>query len=217
MRVFIGVDPRQPVAATVLQHSITARASGPVSITRLQLNQLPIKRKGLTDFSFSRYLVPYLCGYVGKALFIDADMLCLTDIYDIGEICETQDDAVCVVKNQRLQFEWSSLMYFDNEKCRNLTPKFIEEGQPQMLKWAASVGSIPSAFNHLVGYDMPRNDAKIVHYTQGLPCFPETKDSEYAAEWNDELKRATATVPWEEIMGGSVHAGPVLERLKRGA
>ena len=217
MRVFIGVDPRQYVAATVLTHSIWKRASGPVSITRLHLNQLPIKRRGLTEFTFSRYLPPYLCGYIGNALFMDADMLCLGDVYELADICDKQDAPVSVVKNPQFGFEWPSLMYFNNERCRNLTPKFIEEGQPQMLKWAEKVGEIPSAWNHLVGYDKPRKDAKNVHFTQGLPCFPETKDSEYAAEWHAEAKAANATVTWAEIMGNSVHAGPVLERLKRGA
>ncbi len=215
MRVFIGVDPRQYVAATVLAHSIWSRASGPVSITQLHLNQLPIKRQGLTSFTFSRYIPPYLCGYIGKSLFMDADMLCLGDVYELADICDKQDAPVCVVKNPQFAFEWPSLMYFDNEKCRNLTPKFIEEGQPQMLKWAEKIGEIPATWNHLVGYDRTRKDAKNVHFTQGIPYFPETRDGEYSKEWNDELYAATSTVPWAEIMGGSVHAGPVLERLKK--
>ena len=215
MRVFIGVDPRQYIAAQVLAHSVWTRASGPVSITRLALKQLPIKRRGLTEFTFSRYLVPHLCGYEGHALFMDADMLCLGDVYELRAICDPQEAPVCVVKNKNMGFEWASLMYFNNALCKNLTPKFIEEGNPQMLKWAAKVGEIPSAWNHLVGYDMPRKDAKNVHFTQGIPYFSETKDDEYSAEWNEELKQSNSTVTWAEIMGNSVHAGPVLERLKR--
>mgnify|MGYP003348841068 CR=1 FL=1 len=79
LRIFIGIDARQPVAYHVLVSSIQRRASRPVAITPLILEQLPIQRQGLTTFTFSRYLVPYLCGYEGQGLFIDSDMILLDD------------------------------------------------------------------------------------------------------------------------------------------
>lgn len=217
MRVFIGFDPRQPVAVQVLTHSIWERASKPVRITRLELRHMPVKRRGLTEFSFSRYLIPYLCGYEGEALFMDADMLCLGDVHDLADIGRAQKAAVCVVKNPRLRFEWTSLMYFNNTLCRKLTPEVVETGQPQGLEWADSVGELPAEWNHLVGYDEPRTDAKVVHFTQGIPCFGETAGCEYETEWRSEAKSSMGTVSWAEIMGGSVHAKPVMERLSRKA
>lgn len=217
LRVFIGYDPRQPIAFQVLAHSIWSRASLPVSITRLQLDQLPIKRVGLTEFTFSRYLVPYLCGYEGEAVFMDADMLCLTDIADLYWMCHNRLDSVSVVKNPKLRFEWPSLMFFNNAHCKALTTDVIENGQPQTLTWATSVGEIPSEWNHLIGYDEPRADAKIVHFTQGIPCFEETAGSEYEKQWVDTLESCNGTVTWKDIMGKSVHAKPVLERLSKKA
>ena len=67
LNVFIGYDQRQPVAFQVAAHSIWKHASYPVAITRLQLNQLPIKKTGLTEFTYSRFLVPYLCQFQGTA------------------------------------------------------------------------------------------------------------------------------------------------------
>lgn len=212
MRIFIGHDHRQPVAVQVLMHSIYARASGPVSITPLVLPQLPVKRKGLTEFTYSRYLVPHLCNYAGDALFMDADMLCLGDVYELREICQAQIASVCVSKN-KLRFEWPSLMYFNNPACMGLTLEMVEKGSPQDLAWATAVGDIPAAWNHLVGYDEPRTDAKVVHFTQGIPCFKETAGSEYEKEWQEELRMCNGTVSWVDIMGNSVHAKPVIERL----
>ena len=80
LRIFIGIDKRQPVAYHVLCSSIQRRCSRPVSFTPLIIDQLPIDRVGLTDFTFARYLVPYLCNYEGKALFIDSDILLNSDI-----------------------------------------------------------------------------------------------------------------------------------------
>lgn len=208
MRVFIGYDPRQPVSYQVLHHSITNRASKPVSITPLIIEQLPITRVGLTPFTFTRYLVPWLCNYEGEAVFMDSDMLCLADITKIPR----NDSAISVVKN-KLRFEWPSLMVFNNELCKDLTPEYIESQSPQDLSWAKTIGSLPSAWNHLVGYDSPQ-DAKIIHYTQGIPCFPEVSDCEYAKEWMDEAQAVNSAVPWEVLMGNSVHAQPVKERMK---
>lgn len=217
LQVFIGFDPRQPVAVQVLAHSIWRRASKPVAITRLELRHMPAKRKGLTEFSFSRYCVPAVCGYEGEALFMDADMLCLGDVHELADLCRAQNAAVCVVKNQRLRFEWTSLMYFNNALCKRLTPSLVDTGNPQGLEWADIVGEIPAAWNHLVGYDEPRTDAKVVHFTQGIPCFQETAGCEYEAEWQAEARHCMGSVSWAEIMGGSVHAKPVMERLARRA
>jgi hypothetical protein len=183
-----------------------------VSITKLILNQLPLKRVGLTEFTFSRYLVPYLCNYEGRALFVDADILCRADIYDLPET----DEAVSVVvnKNKSLTYERPSVMLFNCAGCRDLTPEYIETGNPQTLEWAGSVGELPAVWNHLVGYDEPDPEAKIAHFTQGIPCFPETKDSEFAEEWKAEHRMMNGTVSWAEIMGNSVHAKPVLKRLR---
>jgi len=210
VRIFIGLDPRQPVAAQVLAHSIWARASKPVSIIMLRLNQLPLKRVGLTQFTFSRYLVPLLCDFAGTALFMDADMLCLADICELWKLAD--ESPVSVVKNPNLRFEWPSLMFFRNELCKNLTLEFIENGNPQSLAWASKIGEFPAEWNHLVGYDKPRTDAKNVHFTQGIPCFPETKHCEYWQAWQDEIRKANGSVPWADIMGDSIHAKRVLER-----
>ncbi|NQV56844.1 MAG: glycosyltransferase, partial [Rhodospirillales bacterium] len=80
VRIFIGYDPREAVAYNVLCHSINARAGTPVAIEPLMLTQLGDlmwrDRHNLqsTDFSFSRFLTPYLCDFQGWAIFMDCDM-----------------------------------------------------------------------------------------------------------------------------------------------
>lgn len=214
LRVFIGFDPRQPVAYQVLSHSILIRSSVPVSITPLVLSTLPIKRRGLTEFTYSRYMVPWLCDYEGSALFLDADMLCLWDVADLfsmnDEFKTTDSSSVMVVKN-KIRFEWPSLMLFNNSKCKKLTPEYIDDvsSKPQSFDWADKVGDIPPEWNHLVGYDVANQNAKIVHFTAGIPCFPETKDCEFSAEWNKEAYVSVSTVTWQELLGNSVHVEKV--------
>ena len=146
IRVFIGFDTVETVSYHVLSHSIQARCSEPVSITPLMLTQL----SGLmtrehhnlqsTEFSFSRFLVPHLCDYQGWALFMDCDMLVLDDMADLWKL---RDDnfAVQVVKHDHVPKEttkflgqpqskyekknWSSVMLFNNAKCRALTQDLV--------------------------------------------------------------------------------------------
>jgi hypothetical protein len=212
LAVFIGYDPRQPVGITTLSHSILRHSSVPVAITALKLDQLPLKRRGLTEFTYSRFLVPYLCGYEGQAAFMDADIVVKGDI---AEMFKSDGAAVQVMQNQPA-FEWASVMLFDNAQCKTLTPEFVEDEKNVLfdLKWAESVGNLPDEWNHCVGYQEPK-DAKLYHYTQGLPCWYETQGLVEDKAWLEERDLITRTVPWKALMGNSVHAKPVIKRLMR--
>lgn len=215
LRIMIGYDVRQPLSYNVLQHSIYRRSSKPVAITPLDIRTLPIKREGLTSFTYSRYLVPWLCNYDGFALFLDSDMLVLGDIAEI--FSQANDEfAVMVVKNKQ-RFEWPSLMLFNCAKCKVLTPEYVEKyGSPQDFGWAnGAVGELPAEWNHCCEYDVP-GPAKLAHYTQGVPIWTETRDCEYGEEWMAEMADMERICSWKEIMSVSVHAKPVLEKMLRG-
>lgn len=213
IRVFIGYDPREAVAYNVLAHSIHVRASAPVSVTPLMLSQLKAvltrERHPLqsTDFSFSRFLTPYLSGFSGWSVFMDCDMLVLRDIAELWKLRDERY-AVMVVKHDHVPKEsvkflgepqskyekknWSSVMLFNNARCRALGPDYVNRAsglELHQFKWLESdelIGALPDAWNHLVGYNPPRGDAALVHYTLGGPYFPEYADCEYAEAWRAE-------------------------------
>ncbi len=210
IRVFIGFDAREEVAFGVLSHSIHARASEPVAVAPVMLSQLAgvyrRERNPLqsTDFSFSRFLTPYLCGYQGWAIFTDCDMLVLDDIAKLWRLRDERY-AVQVVKHVHVPKEevkflgavqtkyekknWSSVMLMNCARCTALTPEYVNRAsglELHQFKWLDSdqqIGEIPRAWNHLVGYDPPRRDASLVHFTIGGPYFEAYRDCEYAAEW----------------------------------
>ena len=213
LRVFIGFDHRQAVAYNVLQFSIFRRCTKPVAVTPLFLPTLPLTRTGLTPFTFSRFLVPWLCGYQGWAMFLDIDYLCHGDL---AELFALTDDryAVMVSKNVK-KFEWASMMMFNcgHPGNRILTPEYVQDPQqcrtPHTIDWLPEhlVGDLPREWNHLVGYDAPRADAKLIHYTQGMPIYEETRGSEYADAWKKEHAKANQALGWQDLMARSVHAG----------
>ena len=209
IKIYIGFDPRETIAFHVLAHSIHVRSSLPVSITPLMLDQL---RQALTrerhplqstDFSFSRFLTPFLSEYAGWSVFMDCDML-MRD--DIARLYALRDEryAVMVVKHDHVPKEavkfldqpqsayqkknWSSVMLFNNARCRALTPHYVNHAsglELHQFKWVGNddlIGQIPARWNHLVGYDARSEDAALG------PYFDEFHDCEYAQQWRDELQ-----------------------------
>lgn len=213
LRVFLGYDPRQPLAYSVLQHSIISNASVPVAITPLVQSQLPVKRRGLTDFTFTRFLAPWLCDFKGVSIFMDSDIVVTGDIKELADQVQISTHDVHVMQNQP-KFEWPSVMAFSNPRCAKLTPEFIsDESNPMLdLAWARSVGTLSDEWNHCVGYQEPK-EAKLYHYTQGLPCWPETQGLPEDDAWKEAAAAATSTVDWATLMLNSVHSKPVLKRF----
>lgn len=215
LRVFIGYDPRQPISLNVLQSSIYRKSSKPVAITPLVLETLPLKRQGLTPFTYSRFLVPYLCDYQGWALFLDADIILMDDIAKLFELRDERF-AVMVSKNS-IKFEWASVMLFNCAKCQVLTPEFIETA-PKLHDCSfvdeSLIGDLPREWNHLCGYDEPRANPKLIHYTQGVPAFKETFDCEHSEAWFQEHQNMNSVKSWMELMGGSVHAAELPDGTK---
>jgi lipopolysaccharide biosynthesis glycosyltransferase len=215
IKVFIGYDPREAVAFSVLAHSIHKRASVPVSVAPLKLSQLADvltrERHALqsTEFSFSRFLTPFLSDYAGWSIFMDCDMLMLDDIARLFALREERS-AVMVVKHDHVPKEsvkfldqpqtpyqkknWSSVMLFNNARCRALTPEYVNTAsglELHQFKWLGNddlIGQIPQRWNHLVGYNERGTDAALVHYTLGGPYFDEFHNCEYAQEWRLELQ-----------------------------
>ena len=222
LKIFIGYDQNEVAAYHTLCHSIISRSSKPVSITPLKLSQLPMTRerdpKQSTEFSFSRFLVPYLCNYEGYALFLDCDMLCQTDIAEVFKFMDVWDSVAVVkhdykpsterkfldqVQTKYAKKNWSSVMVFNNSKCRKLTPEYVNNAtglELHQFHWTdeEAVVELPKEWNHLVGEYEPNPDAKIVHFTLGGPYFTEWENCEYAHEWFNEFEEAAYTTQIEE-------------------
>jgi lipopolysaccharide biosynthesis glycosyltransferase len=104
LKIFIGYDPKEAVAFHVLSHSLLERSSKPISIVPINLRNLKNlysrqhDQRQSNEFSFSRFLVPYLCNYEGIGVYMDCDMLALGDISTVlNDIDEKH--ALSVVKH----------------------------------------------------------------------------------------------------------------------
>ena len=98
-------------------------------------------------------------------------------------------------------------MVFNNKRCGLLTPEYVQNPGNGLFDfaWASQVTGLPAEWNHVGGYNAPRADPKIVHYTKGVPCWSETADCEWAAAWRGEYEAMVQTCSFHELMGSSVH------------
>ena len=91
LNIFIGWDQREVAAWHTLAHSILTKASEPVNL--IPVRQETLRQCGLywrekdhlasTDFSLTRFLVPFLSKYDGYSVFLDCDILCQVDIAEL--------------------------------------------------------------------------------------------------------------------------------------
>lgn len=217
VQIYIGYDQEETVAYHVLSHSIHRHAQVPVSITpvmRSQIEAIYTRPRGpleSTDFSMTRFLVPYLSNYEGHSLFLDCDMLCQANI---GELffyaLAYPNKAVQVVQHDYTpkssakflgqpqtpypRKNWSSVILFNNALCKKLTPDYVNTVTGldlHQFRWLdeSQIGALPMDWNWLVGEYAPNPKAKLLHYTLGTPCFPQYRECDQADVWFEEYER----------------------------
>tara|TARA_R100001509_G_scaffold161084_2_gene129779 strand:+ start:794 stop:1471 length:678 start_codon:yes stop_codon:yes gene_type:complete len=216
LKVFIGWDSREDIAYQVAKHSILKHNSN-IEVYPLKLYELREKgiytreddKKGSTEFTISRFLVPFLSGYKGYSLFMDCDMICLNDLEFVMEYQDASINPVSCVQHDyspksKMKMDgqmqhiyprknWSSVMLFNNAKCKNLTPEIVNTETPMYLHrmlWAEDkIGSLPPKFNFLAGYyDFEEEQPILIHYTDGGPWFKEYSDCPHGDLWKQEVR-----------------------------
>jgi len=84
IRVFVGTDAAQMMGVRVLEYSIKKHTPMTVEVQPIDDREIPVPRnprhRSRTGFSFSRFHIPALCGYQGRAIYLDADMQVFKDL-----------------------------------------------------------------------------------------------------------------------------------------
>lgn len=210
--IFIGYDPREAIAYHVCANSIIRHASVPVAIVPLALNNFRDYTETHTDgsnqFIYSRFLVPYLMGYSGHAIFMDGDMILRGDIAELWALRQSDKDVQVVKHDYKTRMtekylgaknedyprkNWSSVMIFNcsNFPTRKLTPEYIQKSTGAHLHrfaWTSDdrVGELPPEWNWLPDEYGANPNAKLLHYTLGTPCFHDFATTTMADEWHRE-------------------------------
>jgi hypothetical protein len=220
INIYIGFDKKEKIAAEVCKYSLRKNTKIKINIKYLKLNDL--RKRNLytrkndklssTEFTFSRFLVPFLNKYTGWAIFCDCDFLWLENIEKLLELKNDKYAVMCVKHNYKplnkikmdgkvqLHYprkNWSSLILWNcghpaNKKL-NLNIVNSESGKfLHRFGWLKSslIGSINKDWNWLVGwYKDPKDGSpKALHFTEGGPWFKNYKNTDYANLWLKEKK-----------------------------
>lgn len=216
--VYVGYDSREDIAYQVCKHSITRREPG---ATVKPLKQKDMRESGLytreidklasTEFTFTRFFIPYLQNYQGWAVFCDCDFVWTVPTTDLKQYCDP-NKAVVVVQHDYTPAEgmkmdgkqqhiyprknWSSMILWNcaHPKNKVLTPELLNKETGAFLhrfQWLddEDIGSLPHHYNWLVGWYKEPQDGKpkIYHWTEGGPWFVDNYfDCEYADVWKKE-------------------------------
>jgi hypothetical protein len=210
--IFIGYDKREAAAYHVCANSIIRNATSPISLNPLSLNLLKGYEEkhsdGSNHFIYSRFLIPHLMGYKGWAIFMDGDMILRDDITKLWDMRD-ESKAVMVVKHDyktRMtekylgsknenypRKNWSSVILWNcgHEENRIVTTDFVSNAtgaQVHRFTWLEDslIGELPIEWNWLPDEFGKNEDAKLLHFTLGTPCFHDFADSPMAEEWHRE-------------------------------
>lgn len=168
-----------------------------------------------TSFALTRFLLPWLLSNAERkrtkwVMFMDGDMLVRCDLDELDSLVDDKYAVMCVkhkvehgtetkmdgkVQTDYPRKNWSSMMLWNlrHPAMERLTLDGVNTVNGKKLHqfwWLNddAIGELPAGWNHLVGLQPENKNAKIVHYTQGVPSMPGYGDCEHAAEWF-ELQR----------------------------
>jgi lipopolysaccharide biosynthesis glycosyltransferase len=219
MKIFVGYDIREDIAYQVCEYSIKKHNKN-AEVFALKQKDLreagtynrPIDPLSSTEFTFTRFLVPYLTDYKGWAMFVDCDFVFVEDVKKLFDLADNKY-AVMVVKHDYTPKEglkmdgckqlpyprknWSSSILWNcgHTSNRMLTPEIINTQTGQFLhrfQWLKDeeIGSLMPEWNWLAGwYNEPEDGTpSAIHYTEGGPWFAEYRRCPYHKVWKRYLR-----------------------------
>lgn len=172
------------------------------------------QQDGTNAFIYSRYLIPYLNGYSGWALFCDGDMIVKDDIAKLWALRDDRYAAMVVKHDYRTRHprkylgtplvndnrdyprkNWSSVVLWNcgHPSNRILSRNFVNEAGGKFLHrftWLRDeeIGDLPKEWNHLVLEFDHNENAKLLHHTLGTPAFRHYAESDIS--WHKYLTSA---------------------------
>lgn len=173
IRVFVGCEPQQGLAAKVLEYTILKNTSDRVEFKLLHeaIGGKDLRAPGRTPFSCQRFFIPELCGFEGLAVYLDSDMQVFADIRNLVEHYQDGQAVVSAdappVSGRRPQF---SVMVINCALARwnggELAARAATNYEGTMFDFSFEPHkstSIPYSWNSLERYE--HGVTRLLHYT----------------------------------------------------
>lgn len=141
---------------------------------------LDVKYRNVTEFSNYRFVIPQICNYSGRAIWLDSDMICLHDIGDLFDAPMGDNSFLAKAEAYRGEGKWGlSVMLIDCERSRFDIDRYFQEvdkglytsgdlhqmTEPFLARHRFKIGQIDPNWNVFDRYD---RTTKLIHYTNLL-------------------------------------------------
>jgi hypothetical protein len=220
MKVFIGSGEASLLERKALIYSLRKNTRRALDIyvfngthNAIELNDgkpflapmsLRVKYRNNTEFSNYRFLIPEIGNYQGKAIWLDSDMICLSDIGDLFDTPMNGCDFLAKREAYTDQGWGLSVMLIDCEKCRfdlegffdeidqNLyTYTDLHEMRPAFLsRHPYTIGELDPHWNI---FDFHDANTQLIHYTNLLTQPWKYPNHPYGELWFQYFNEARAS------------------------
>lgn len=188
VRIFVGCDPNDCdlEQMMVLEYSLRKHASLPLEIHWMQLSTDPGSRwysspaaragwrteRWATPFSGFRWAIPEVCGFQGRAIYMDTDIIALGDIAEL--YCAPMNEPAVVMARPEKPFFRFCVSLWDCARAQACLPTIEAlQGEPdahaQCTRYFNAhpqlVGRIDPAYNNIDGENLPIDRIRILHYS----------------------------------------------------
>ncbi len=202
----------RPQQATPLYMRAMERGQPGVDQYVVQYRDLLDGRPFSTEFAFTRFLVPFLRNYQGRAIYCDCDFMFRNNVF-LAMNVDLNGAAIAVVKHDHKpagttkmdgvsqsvypRKNWSSFIVWDcgHPSNRRLDLDVVNTWTGRELHnlgWLQDreIVDLAPKWNWLAGYslDIPPPGPSAVHWTSGGPWLPEYRHAPYADEYRAYLE-----------------------------
>src|SRR5215467_6193839 len=156
-----------------IEHNQEEPVLAPLSLKLKYLN-------GTTEYGLYRYLVPQICGYQGKAIYLDSDIVCLSDIGELWDLDLNGFEffalanvasesgqrfyrtSVMLMDCDRLRFDLDTIFSQIHDGLFSYFPDFLGMSPTFLRYHPHKIGELDPRWNSLDRWDA---ETKAIHYT----------------------------------------------------
>jgi len=213
IRVFVGGTDEHRLAAKVLEYSILEHASRDVEFHMIADCGVPhpdIGRLTPTSFSLQRFMIPEICNFTGRAIYLDSDMIVRTDIaalFDspfppgaMVQSCPGWQSAVMLI-DCRIGWKVAEI----GDRIQRGEWKYPSVSSLKVFGETIISRTLPKQWNCM---DVPCNPCYLLHYT-GMRTQPWLyAKHEHGWIWEQGLSAA--------LSAGFIHSQDVMDAINAG-
>lgn len=215
VRVFVACTEAESLPMQVLAFTIREHSSLPVEVVALGAFTRPVpqprdlRNRPRTPFSFQRFLIPELCGFAGRAIYLDADMQVFTDIAALWNHPLEDHDLIAVRASEDGRHGQFSVMLLDCARLGWRVEDIVATLDSGRCTYEQLMHEMCVARS--VGRVLPPHWNSLEHYEAGVTCLLHYTDmntqpwvslhNPLEQLWVDALRRAVAAgaIPWNDV------------------